>query len=62
MVKGGWYYCPICEKRLIKVPPDSIMCNMPVWCRSCKVEWFPSIYNGLEFGPDDPFPICASDK
>ena len=59
MVTDGWYLCPVCGKRLLKIPPDSIMYNMPVWCRSCKVEWFPIIFNGQELGDDDPFPLYA---
>lgn len=62
MVTDGWYVCPTCGKHLRKVPPDSIMYNMPVWCRSCKVEWFPAIFNGQELGDDDPFPLYATDK
>ena len=38
------------------------MYNMPVWCRSCKFEWFPTIFNGQELGDDDPFPLYATDK
>ena len=62
MVSNGWYHCPTCGKRLVKVLSDSIMYNMPVWCRGCKVAWFPSIFGGRELGSDEPFPLCASDK
>ena len=62
MVTNGWYLCPVCGKRLLKVPPDSIMYNMPGWGRSCKGEWFPAIFNGQELGDDDPFPLYAADK
>ena len=62
MVIKEWYVCPTCGKRILKVPPDSIMYNMPVWCRSCKVEWFPTIFNGQELGDDDPFPLYAENK
>ena len=62
MVTDGWYLCPVCGKRILKILPDSIMYNMPVWCRSCKFEWFPTIFNGQELGDDDPFPLYATDK
>lgn len=57
MVTGGWYVCPTCGKRLQKIPSDAILCNVPIWCRPCKIEWYPSIFDGQELGPDDPFPL-----
>lgn len=62
MVAEGWYICPVCGKRLRRVPPDAILYNMPVWCRACHVEWFPTIFNGQELGDDDPFPLYAQEK
>ena len=57
MVTGGWYVCPTCGKRIQKIPADAILNNVPMWCRRCKVEWYPSIYDGMELGPDEPFPL-----
>lgn len=56
MVRDGWYYCPGCGKKLLRVPSDGLMYGMPVYCRSCKVEWFPTIFEGRELGDDEPFP------
>ena len=57
MVENGRYTCPVCHRRLIKVLPNSVLCNTPVYCKKCKVEWFPSIYMGKELEDDEPFPI-----
>lgn len=62
MVAQTWYCCPACGSRLLKVMPDSVMSNIPVWCRRCKVEWFPAIFNGVELGADDPFPLYEQNK
>jgi hypothetical protein len=62
MVKDGWYHCPACGKRLLKTPPDSVLYGLPVWCRRCKVDWFPTIFNGWELGEDEPFPLSDTDK
>lgn len=55
MIQDGWYHCPSCDKKLIKVPEDAMMFGIPVYCRPCKVEWYPTIFKGKEIGDDDPF-------
>lgn len=62
MLQDGWYLCPTCGKGIQKVPGDAIAYNMPFYCRRCKVEWYPSICNGVEFGDDDPFPLIENDN
>lgn len=57
MVTKGWYTCPACHKDLQKIGPRSILHETPVYCRKCKVEWFPAIYFGRELGEDEPFPL-----
>jgi len=57
MVVKGWYTCPTCHKRLQRVEPASILYGTPVYCRKCKVEWFPAIYNGRELDEDEPFHV-----
>lgn len=56
MVENGWYHCPVCGKKLMKIPGNSVMFGVPVYCRFCKVEWYPTIYEGVEIGLDEPFP------
>ena len=53
----GWYECPACGKKLLKVSADSILYGTPIYCRKCKVEWFPAIYAGQELDDDTPFPV-----
>ena len=60
MIVDGWYTCPACRRRLLKVEEDSVMYGMPVYCRKCKVEWFPTIYLGRELGEDEPFDCFPS--
>ena len=57
MVNNGWYHCPSCGRKLQKVPPGAIMYGMPVYCRKCKVEWFPVIFDGRELADDELFPV-----
>lgn len=47
----------------MKVERDSVLFGVPVYCRKCKVEWFPTVYLGRELGDDEPFdwnPSAAS--
>ena len=48
MVVNGWYTCPKCRKKLIKIYKDSTIRRTPVWCDRCKEERFPFIVNGTE--------------
>ena len=48
MVSGGWYICPRCGKKLIRIPPDAVLYGVPVYCRACKQEWLPTIWQGRE--------------
>lgn len=57
MVVRSWYTCPVCHRKLQKLQHDSILYNTPVYCRTCKIEWFPSIFDGRELGEDEPFPL-----
>ena len=57
MIVKGWYTCPTCHKNLQKVTPETVLYGTPVYCRKCRVEWFPTIYLGRELGDDEPFPM-----
>ncbi|MEG1594187.1 MAG: hypothetical protein RR350_07215 [Oscillibacter sp.] len=57
MVKGGWYYCPVCHRKIHKVAPDSVSYGLPFYCKPCKQEFFPTIWKGRELGDDEPFPM-----
>lgn len=48
MVINGWYTCPKCRKRLLRIKADSTVRNTPVWCSRCKEERFPLIVNGVQ--------------
>jgi hypothetical protein len=56
MIADGWYVCPTCGKHIQKIPSDSIVYGVPFYCRRCKAEWYPAIFNGVECGDDYPFP------
>ena len=51
---NGWYTCPRCGKKLMKILPESVVYGTPVYCRACKLEWFPMIYRGEEITGDIP--------
>lgn len=36
----------------MKVERDSVLFGVPVYCRKCKVEWFPTVYLGRELGDE----------
>lgn len=56
MVIDGWYLCPVCFKRINRIPLDSVVYNTPFYCRKCKMEWYPTIFEGRELDIDEPFP------
>lgn len=55
MVKDGWYSCPMCGKHIQPIEGGSVIYNTPLRCRSCKVNWYPTIYMGAELDDDEPF-------
>ena len=59
MTKGGWYTCPICHRNLQKVEPGSILYGVPIYCRKCKVDWYPTIYLGRELADDEPLDMSS---
>ena len=48
MVVNGWFTCPRCRKNLQQVRGNTVMLGAPIYCRKCKMEWFPKIYMGRE--------------
>lgn len=54
MVIKGWYTCPRCHKRLMKIRPESILYGTPVYCRTCQREWYPTIFAGQEIHGELP--------
>lgn len=56
MIRNGWYRCPICKRNIQKVTPASIVYETPIYCRSCKLEFYPRIYRGRELHEAEPFP------
>ena len=38
-IVDGHIRCPICGKRLQRVPPDMMARHLPVYCSRCKVEF-----------------------
>lgn len=51
-----WYKCPYCGAKVQKISEDSIMMEVPLLCKKCKMESCPCIYHGRELGDDEPFP------
>lgn len=48
MVVNGWYTCPKCRKKLLRIRESSTVRNTPIWCGKCKEEHFPLIVNGIQ--------------
>lgn len=61
MVKDGWYCCPTCGKRIQKLESSSVIYGTPLRCRVCKVDWYPTIFQGSELGDDEPFPMRSEE-
>ena len=61
MVRDGWYYCPMCGKRIQKIECDSVIYNTPLHCRPCRTDWYPAICMGEEITGDIPV-FDAADK
>lgn len=57
MVKERWYHCPHCGAKIQKITPDSVMMEVPLYCKRCHMESKPYIYGGREYGGDEPFPL-----
>ena len=47
-VKGGWVTCPVCRRnrRLIRIEPETVAKELPVFCRDCKSEIILNIERG----------------
>lgn len=58
---NGWYECPYCGKKLQKIPEHSVLYGTPVYCRHCKVEWYPTVWFGKELDDDEPFPVKSEE-
>ena len=56
MIKHGWYVCPFCSTKVQKVDARSNVENLPLYCKKCHLESYPTIFHGKELGDDDPFP------
>lgn len=52
MVINGWYTCPKCRKKLLRVLKTSTVRNTPVWCSKCKAEPFPLIVDGVQLADE----------
>lgn len=47
-VTNGWIICPVCRRnrRLLRVEPETVARNLPVYCRDCKQEIVLNINRG----------------
>jgi len=47
-VKDGWAVCPVCKRnrRLLRVGPETVARDLPVYCRDCKTELILNIDRG----------------
>lgn len=55
MVIHGWYTCPRCHRKLQKVTKETVIQGAPIYCRKCKKEWFPTIFEGNELREEVSF-------
>jgi uncharacterized protein with PIN domain len=55
-----WYRCPHCGGKIQKLTEDSVMMDVPLYCKHCHMESRPMIYGGREYGDDEPFPLFES--
>lgn len=39
----------------MKVEAGTLVFGLPVYCRKCKISWYPTISEGREIGEDEPF-------
>lgn len=62
MVKNGWFKCEVCRRNIQKIEPGSILHGVPIYCRSCKINHYPSIWMGVELDRDEPFPVGTEDN
>lgn len=56
VVKDGWVTCPVCKRnhRLIRVRPETIARNFPVYCRTCRSEMILNIDRGQSVERQSP--------
>lgn len=40
----GWITCPICNRKLQRVAPETTAENLPIWCPRCKQEYIIQIH------------------
>lgn len=47
-VKDGWVTCPVCKRNrhLIRIEPETVAKELPVFCRDCKSEIILNIDRG----------------
>lgn len=55
MVIHGWYTCPRCHRNLQRVTKETLIQGAPIYCRKCKIEWFPTIFEGNELREEVSF-------
>ncbi|MDE6456132.1 MAG: cysteine-rich KTR domain-containing protein [Dysosmobacter sp.] len=47
-VKGGWLICPACRrKKIIKLNQETKAASLPLFCRTCRTEFFVNIDGSL---------------
>lgn len=51
------YRCPRCGGKILPLTEDSVMMEVPIYCKHCKGTSFPHIYGGKVYGDEEPFPL-----
>ena len=43
LIRGGWFHCPVCDKKMFRLDKETEVKDFPAWCRRCKKEYLISV-------------------
>ncbi|MET0017135.1 cysteine-rich KTR domain-containing protein [Oscillibacter sp.] len=54
--KEWWYHCPHCGWNVQRLTEDSVLENVPLYCKRCHKVSCPRIHAGREYGSNEASP------